>query len=60
VDPNGWQVYIGKDLNQFEAKMATYQAIISELESRGIRPTLVSVEHLDAPFYRSNGANGQE
>lgn len=51
-DAQGWQVYIGKDLNQFEAKYAMYQDIASYLAGQGIRPSLVSVEHLNAPFYR--------
>lgn len=50
--PEGWQVYIGKDLNQFEAKYALYQEIAGYLAEKGVQPSLVSVEHLNAPFYR--------
>ncbi len=52
TDPQGWQVYIGKDLLDFEAKYAVYQNIASYLAEQGLWPSLVSVEHLNAPFYR--------
>ena len=52
ADTQGWQVYIGRDLNQFEAKFEMYQKITSYLADQGIQPALVSVEHLNAPFYR--------
>jgi cell division protein FtsQ len=51
-DPQGWQVFIGKDLENFEAKFALYQALTNMLNDQGIRPYLISVEHLNAPFYR--------
>lgn len=50
--PEGWQVYIGKDLNQFEEKYTLYQQVAGYLAKNGIQPKLVSVEHLNAPFYR--------
>lgn len=53
TDAGGWQVFIGKDLENFEAKLATYQAILSDLQNRGLQPDLISVEHLNAPFFRS-------
>jgi hypothetical protein len=53
-DAGGWQVFIGKDLENFEAKIQTYQTIARDLESKGIRPVLISVEHLNAPFYRAS------
>lgn len=52
TDPQGWQVFIGKDLNQFEVKFALYQSIASYLAKNEIKPVLVSVEHINAPFYR--------
>ncbi len=51
-DPQGWQVYIGKDLSEFEAKYAVYQHLAGYLAEQGLQPSLVSVEHLNAPFYR--------
>ena len=29
-----------------------YQAIVDTLTSQGIQPSLISVEYLDAPFYK--------
>lgn len=52
TDPQGWQVYIGKDLIEFEAKYAVYQHLAGHLAEQGLWPSLVSVEHLNAPFYR--------
>jgi hypothetical protein len=52
TDPGGWQVYIGRDLNELETKFLMYQSIASYLSSQGLQPALVSVEHLNAPFFR--------
>jgi hypothetical protein len=52
IDHQGWQVFIGTDLKDFEEKYNMYQQITSKLTEEGIKPSLVSVEHLDAPFYR--------
>lgn len=48
----GWQVYIGRDLAQFDDKLALYQAVSNHLIEQGFQPVLVSVENLNAPFYR--------
>jgi hypothetical protein len=52
TDPKGWQIYIGTDLDQFEEKFALYQQIASYLADNELKPVMVSVEHLNAPFYR--------
>jgi cell division protein FtsQ len=51
-DERGTQVYIGRDMSTFETKFAMYQRISSHLNEQGIRAALISVEHLNAPFYR--------
>ena len=51
-DPQGWQVYIGADLANFEAKYDMYQKIAKHLGDQGVKANLVSVENLNAPFYR--------
>ena len=58
-DPQGWQVFVGKDLENFEAKFALYEAITNELGNQGIHPNLISVQHLNAPFYRAEQATEQ-
>ena len=51
-DPNGWSVYFGQNTDEIPMKIQVYRAIVEELLRRGIRPTLVSVEYLRAPFYK--------
>lgn len=51
-DPQGWQVYIGSDLNNFDDKFTMYQGLLTYFGNQGLQPVLVSVAHLDAPFYR--------
>ncbi len=52
-DARGWDVYVGQKLEKINDKMVMYQMIVRELESQGINPTLVSVEFLHAPYYRT-------
>ncbi|MHC1741387.1 MAG: cell division protein FtsQ/DivIB [Anaerolineaceae bacterium] len=52
-DPQGWQVYFGLDLNDIAFKQSEYQAIIQRLQALGIQPSLISVAHVDSPFYRT-------
>lgn len=51
-DPRGWQTFVGNDLQDIGMKLSVYQAIVDHLTSQNIQPTLVSVEHLHAPYYR--------
>ena len=52
-DPRGWDVYIGRDLTDFDLKLSMYTAIITHLEQQGIFPQdMISVEFINAPFYR--------
>lgn len=51
-DPMGWQVYIGNELSDFEAKYNMYQYLSGHLLDQGLQPVLVSVAQLNAPFYR--------
>jgi hypothetical protein len=51
MDPGGWMVYFGESGN-VEQKMDVYRRLMESLGARGIRPGMVSVEHLGQPFYR--------
>ena len=51
-DPHGWKIFVGFNLERINEKWLAYEKIVSELISQGIRPTLVSVEYLNAPYYR--------
>ncbi len=51
-DPRGWSVYFGQDAKNISVKMNVYQAIVDSLILQGIQPSLISVEYLNAPFYK--------
>jgi cell division protein FtsQ len=53
TDVRGWKVFIGNDLDNLETKLVEYEAIVAQLTERGITPVMVSVEHLSAPFFRT-------
>jgi POTRA domain, FtsQ-type len=52
VDASGWAVYIGLSTTKIDQQMVVYNAIVEDLKKEGITPSMVSVEHVDAPFYR--------
>jgi cell division protein FtsQ len=51
-DPKGWRVYFGFDKTDMGSKLIEYQAIVAKLEKDGIKPALISVQFIHAPFYR--------
>lgn len=53
TDTRGWKVFIGNDLVGLETKLAEYETIVQQLTERGITPVMISVEHLNAPFFRT-------
>lgn len=53
-DARGWDVFIGQKLEGINDKIVMYETIVRELEKQGISPTLVSVEFLHAPYYRTD------
>ena len=52
-DPSGWYVYFGTQMDNLDQKLVVYQAIAAELEKEGLQPGTISVEHVHAPFYRT-------
>jgi cell division septal protein FtsQ len=52
VDSNGWAVYIGLSTAKIDQQMVIYNAVVEELKKQGVTPSMISVEHVDAPFYR--------
>ncbi len=52
-DPNGWQAFFGQDLSQIDQKLLVYQSLQESLRNDGVQPSLISVEFLHAPFYRT-------
>jgi cell division protein FtsQ len=51
-DPNGWEVYFGKEDQDMEMKLSVYETLVDHLQSEGIQPELISVEFVHAPYYR--------
>ncbi len=51
-DMRGWQVYFGQNSDDIPLKLNVYQAIVDRLTNQGIQPALISMEYLDAPFFR--------
>jgi cell division protein FtsQ len=52
TDPRGWKVYFGLNLDDMAEKLTMYQAIVDQLTQKKILPTVISVENINAPFYR--------
>jgi hypothetical protein len=51
-DPRGWFVYFGQNTDNIPMKLVIYQSIVETFVRQGIQPMLISVEHLDAPFFK--------
>lgn len=51
-DPGGWEVYFGTDLTNMDLKQVEYQTILARLMETGVSPAMISVEHIDAPYFR--------
>jgi cell division protein FtsQ len=51
-DTRGWDVFVGQKLESINDKMVMYETIVRNLEKQEINPTIVSVEFLNAPYYR--------
>lgn len=52
TDPGGWQAFFGQDGKDMTQRLAVYLAIVGELSARNLKPTLISVAQLHAPYYR--------
>ena len=50
--PEGWRVFVGKRPTQMAARMQLYWALREYLLSEGLRPALIDLSVLDAPYFR--------
>lgn len=50
-DPRGWRVWFGSG-TEMPARMNVYEAIVADLELRGIYPEMIDVGDIDAPYYK--------
>lgn len=52
-DSNGWKVFFGMQPKEMPQKLAAYKVIVQNLLKKDIHPTLISMENLYAPYYRT-------
>jgi hypothetical protein len=50
----GWNVYFGMNPTDVQTRIQIYEAIEAELQAQGTTPTLISVEYIHAPYYRTD------
>ena len=51
-DPQGWKVYFGNSDGDNALKIQVYQNLLDYLKKKNLKPTLISVEYPNAPFYQ--------
>jgi len=52
-DPNGWTVYFGNRSADMDQKLNEYDAIVKAILDKNLQPSMVSMQFLHAPYYRS-------
>ena len=52
LEQDGWKVYLGLSVHDFDEKMSVYEAIVDYLRENGQTPYLIDVEYTYAPFVR--------
>ena len=50
-DTRGWDVYFG-DVKDIDMKLRVYNAMLNKFKKDDIKPVLVSLEYVHAPYYR--------
>jgi hypothetical protein len=51
-DPAGWNVFIGRNLDDLHIKMAVYERLVEKINQEDVLPSIVSVAQVHAPYYR--------
>jgi hypothetical protein len=51
-DPAGWNVYIGRNLDDLDVKMVVYKKLVEKINQENGLPSIVSVAQVHAPYYR--------
>jgi len=52
-DPKGWTVYFGDRSSDMDKKLNEYESIVKEILDKNLQPTMVSMQFLHAPYYRT-------
>ena len=51
-DARGWQVTFGDNQKDMALKLQIYQSLVTALTQQGITPVFISVQYVNAPYYR--------
>ena len=51
-DPQGWKVYFGQSDQNIVLKLQVYQNLVTYLQKKNIKPTIINVEYPNAPYYQ--------
>ena len=52
ADNHGWKAVFGTNPKEMALKWQVYQALVNSLLQRGIQPAFISVQFVNAPYYR--------
>lgn len=52
TDSRGWKVVFGNDPKDMSLKWQVYQSLVNTLLQKGITPAFISVQYVNAPYYR--------
>ncbi|MCL4528712.1 MAG: FtsQ-type POTRA domain-containing protein [Chloroflexi bacterium] len=52
TDSRGWRVVFGNSSNDMPLKWQVYQSLVNSLLQQGIKPAFISVQYVNAPYYR--------
>lgn len=52
TDSRGWKAFFGSAPDEMALKWQVYQAMVNSLLQRGISPAFISVQYVNAPYYR--------
>jgi cell division protein FtsQ len=51
LDKN-WKVYFGHKPDQMQSRLSIYESVVDLFVGKSIRPVLISIEYIHAPYYR--------
>lgn len=51
-DSRGWKVTFGDDPQDMALKLQVYQSLVASLAQQGVTPAFISVQYVNAPYYR--------
>lgn len=51
-DKKGLKVFFGMDSNNMPLKLQIYLSLVKRLSEEGVRPSMISLEYMNAPYYK--------